>query len=267
MAGDTRPIQAVILAAGKATRTEPLTAGKAKALLPILEGNILTTILDAAQPLIDEAIIVVGHLKEQIIAAMGDSYKGIRLRYVEQTEQLGTGHAVLCAEPFIRDRFIILTGDDIISPKDLSSLVKHRYACLAKEVDDPKRFGIFTVDADSNVTDIEEKPAKPKSNLANTAIWVMDKRLLALMKTRGKTARGEYEITCALGELIKTDKVFCQKVEDYWIPITYPWNLLEANVFFLRRIEESRIDGVVEPGAVIKGTVVIGKGTVIKSGT
>ena len=186
-------IQAVILAAGKATRTEPLTAGKAKALLPILDGTIITKILDAARPLIDEAIIVVGYLKEQIINALGDSYKGIKLTYVEQKEQLGTGHAVLCAEPHIRDRFIILTGDDIISPKDLSNLTKHRYACLANEVDDPKRFGIFTVDSDNNITDIEEKPDNPKSNLANTAIWVMDKRIFELMKTRGKTARGEYE--------------------------------------------------------------------------
>ncbi len=260
-------IQAVILAAGKATRTEPLTAGKAKALLPVLDGTIMTKILDAAQPLIDEAIIVIGHLKEQVISALGSEYKGVKLTYVEQEEQLGTGHALLCAEPHIKDRFIILTGDDIISPKDLQNLTRHRYACLANEVKDPSRFGIFTIDADNNITDIEEKPDQPKSNLANTAIWVMDRRLLTLMKAQGKTERDEFEVTCALGALIKEEKVYCQPVQDYWIPITYPWNLLEANVHFLRQIEECRIDGVVEPGAVVKGCVHIGKGTTVKAGT
>jgi UDP-N-acetylglucosamine diphosphorylase/glucosamine-1-phosphate N-acetyltransferase len=260
-------IQAVILAAGKATRTRPLTVNKAKCLLPILDGTIMSRIIDAIVDIVDEAIVVVGFKKEQIIDAFGDNYKGIKLKYVEQTEQLGTGHAVLCAESLIRDRFIIMTGEDIISPKDLHNLSKHRYACLAKEVEDPKRFGIFTIDADHYITDIEEKPESPKSNLANTACWMMDEKIFEFMKTRGKTERGEYEITCALEELLKTDKVFCQKVEDFWIPITYPWNLLEANVFFLNKIREGRMDGVVEPGAVIKGTVVVGKGTEIKAGS
>lgn len=260
-------IQAVILAAGKATRTRPLTVNKAKCLLPVLDGTIMSQILDSIVGIAHEAVVVVGFKKEQIIDAFGDDYKGIKLKYVEQTEQLGTGHAVLCAESLIEDRFIIMTGEDIISPKDLQNLSNHRYACLAKEVDDPKRFGIFTIDADNYIADIEEKPENPKSNLANTACWVMDKKIFELMKTRGRTERGEYEITCALEELLNTGKVYCQKVEDFWIPITYPWNLLEANVFFLRKIGESHIDGVVEPGAIIKGTVIIGKGTVIKSGS
>ncbi len=260
-------IQAVILAAGKATRTRPLTVNTAKCLLPVLDGTILSTLLDSLSGLVYEAIIVVGFKKEQIMERFGSSYGHIKLTYVEQKEQLGTGHAVLCAEPYLKDRFLILTGEDLISPVDFKNLVKHRYACLAQEVSDPSRFGIFTVDDSGYITGIEEKPKNPKSNLANTACWVTDKKILDLMKAEGKTERGEYEITSALGKLIMEEKVFCQKVQDYWMPVTYPWNLLEANVKFLRDIPESRIDGVIEPGAVVKGIVVIGKGTVIKSGT
>ncbi|MBW2967433.1 NTP transferase domain-containing protein [Candidatus Woesearchaeota archaeon] len=260
-------MQAVILAAGKATRTYPLTVNKAKCLLPILDSTILGTILQSVKGIVDEAIIIVGFRKDDVIRHFGDEYAGIRLTYVEQKEQLGTGHAMMCAEPHIKDRFMIMTGEDIVSPVDIKSLAAHRYACLAKEVDDPHRFGIFVTDQDNNIIDIEEKPKEPKTNLANTACWVMDKRIFDMMRSAGRSERDEYEATCALGNLIKAEKVHCQVVEDYWIPITYPWNLLEANVFFLRKIKESRIDGTVEDGVMMKGPVILGEGSVIKSGS
>ncbi|MEK6916725.1 MAG: DapH/DapD/GlmU-related protein, partial [Nanoarchaeota archaeon] len=64
----------------------------------------------------------------------------------------------------------------------------------------------------------------------------------------------------------KGEKVHYEKITNYWFPVTYPWSLLEANEFLLSKIKRT-ISGEVEKYAVIKGPVIIGKGTVIKSGS
>ena len=52
-------------------------------------------------------------MKEKIKERFGDSYKGIKLTYVEQPEQNGTGHALLFAKEHLKGKFIVLNGDDI----------------------------------------------------------------------------------------------------------------------------------------------------------
>ena len=260
-------MQALILAAGKSTRTQPLTVKKPKHILKILDKTVMQRNLDQLVGLVDEAIIVVGFMKEQIIEAMGDEYCGIKIKYVEQKEQLGTGHAIMTAESLLKDRFLIMPGDDLFSAVDLKRLLKHKYACLADESENPQCYGVFSVDEDFIINDIEEKPIDPKSNLVNTACWVMDRKILDHMKTACVTERGEYEITCALKKLCSEEKVKAVVINDFWLPMGYPWHYLEANVFFCRTMKESVIEGKVEDGVVIKGIVHIGKGTVVKSGT
>lgn len=211
-------MKAIILAAGKGTRLRPLTLTKPKVLLEINGKSILEHNLEILNEFVDEVIIVVGYLKEQIIKKIGLFYKDMRINYVEQKELLGTGHAVMQAAPLIwtEDEFLIMPGDDLFSEKDIARCLKHRYCVLAQEVDDPKQFGVFE-EKDGLIIGIEEKPTVPKSNLANTALWKMDGKIFELMKDKGKNVRGEYEITDALAELIKTEKVYCEKVQGQWI--------------------------------------------------
>jgi len=260
-------MQAVIMAAGKSTRTYPLTVKRPKPLLKMLDRTLLEHNLDQLVGLVDEVVIIVGFMKEQIMEKMGDEYKGMKLVYVEQTEQLGTGHAILTAEEKIGDRFIIMPGDDMFFHDDLKKLVDHKYACLAKEVPNPEAFGIFVVEG-GFINDIEEKPSEPKSNLANTACWIADRKLFDLLKAVEKSERGEIEATCALKALLAQENVGCEIAEG-WLPVGYPWKYLEANVDLLRRINEHKIDesAKIEAGVTIKGDVTIGKGTIIKSGT
>lgn len=262
-------VQAVIMCAGKSTRTYPLTVNKPKPLLKVIDRSILEHNLDQLVGIADEVILVVGFMKEMIWSHIGDSYKDMKITYVEQKEQLGTGHVLIIIEENIKDEFILMPGDDLFIKEDILKLMKHKYACLAKEVDDPQNFGIF-VTKDGVITDIEEKPKQPKSNLANTACWKVDKKIIELMKSSEKTERGELEATCALGKLIKSEKVACVSA-DLWLPVGYPWKYLEANVALLRRLAEQnpqgKNEGKVEDNVSIKGTVFIGKNTIIKSGT
>ena len=257
-------MQAVILAAGKSTRTYPLTLTRPKPLLKIINKSILEHNLDALNGIVNEAVIIIGYKGDMIRKAIGKRYKSISIKYIEQKEQLGTGHAVKLAEYHLKDRFIVLGGDDLFSKKDIKRCVKHKYCVLAQKVKEPKKFGIIDV-KNNFLIKIEEKPLNPKNNLANTALYVLDKKVFdAEIK---KSKRGEYELTDYVSSFSKKEKIFVEKVKDYWLPISYPWSYLEANVFFLRRIKKRVIKGRIEKGVVVKGKIILEKGAVIRSGT
>jgi bifunctional UDP-N-acetylglucosamine pyrophosphorylase/glucosamine-1-phosphate N-acetyltransferase len=223
-------MQAVILAAGLGTRMRPLTNDTPKPLLKVLGRPLLEYNLEALKEFVDEIIIVVGYKSEMIKSYFGHSFKGKPIRYVEQKEQLGTGHALLCAEPMIKDRFIIILGDDFAAAEVIRKAVMHRLCVVARKVGDPERFGIVET-SNGYVTGLEEKPARPKSDLANTGIWVMDRKIIELMKRQGKSKRGEYELPDALLELIKTEKVSCEAITEGWIPIGYPDDLKKLEIY------------------------------------
>lgn len=259
-------MQAVILAAGKSTRTYPLTVNVPKVLLKVINKTLLEHNLDQLQGIVNEAIIIVGFKKEMIIDSLGDKYNDIHIKYVEQQEQLGTGHALLTTEPFIKDKFLVLAGDDLYSKKDIKELLKYSFAALCQNVNDPSNFGVFITEKD-RVHGIVEKPKEFVSNKANISCYIMNKEIFPLLKNLKKTERGEIELTDAVSEIACNGEFYIEDVKDYWLPIGYPWNLLEANVYFLNKMDQSEIKGEIEEGVTIKGLVHLGNGSIIKAGT
>lgn len=264
--GNTRGnmVQAIIMAAGKSTRTYPLTLTKPKPLLKVANKTIMEHQLRALEKHVDEVIIIVGYKKEMLIDFVKTLDLKVPVKFVEQASQLGTGHAILQVEKEVEGRVIILNGDDIYSEKDVQECLKHKYCALAQEVDEPSRFGVWVLE-NGKVKDLVEKPKTQVSNLANCGLYVVDKKIFEELKELKKSERGEYEITDAVKALaLKTDFTI-KKVADFWLPTTYPWNLLEANEKLLRNLE-TEIQGIVEEGATIKGNVFVGKGSVVKAG-
>ncbi len=257
-------IQAVIMAAGKSTRTWPLTLTRPKPLLKVMNKEIIKHNLDALQGLAGEAIIIVGFKKEMIINEIGERYGTLKIKYVEQKEQLGTGHALKYIEKLVRNKFVVMGGDDIFSKKDIRACLKHKYAVLGCEVNNPSRFGVFAV-TDKEVKKIVEKPKRFISNIANTGLYVFDKSVFE--HKLKKSQRGEYEIVDYINALVKKDKVVCEKVKGHWLSIGYPWDLIEANAVLVSEIKKSDIKGEVEKNVVIKGNLKVGKGSTILSGT
>ncbi len=258
-------LKAVIPAAGKSTRTFPITLTRPKTLIPIANKSIIERNLESLKGFVDEVIIIVGFMKEMIQDKLGDNFHGIKITYVEQKDQLGTGHAISCAKDFIDGRFISLNGDDLYSRKDIENCLKHDFSVLVKEVDDPEKWGICTVDNDNKLTGIVEKPKDAPSNLGNTCLYVLDSSIFDVEIK--KSSRGEFEFTDMVSEFSKTHDVFVEKVQDYWIPVGYPWHIIEANEFFVNKIKGQNIKGIIEDNVIIKGEVVIGEGSVLKSGT
>jgi len=255
------------MAAGQSTRTHPLTLTRPKPLLPILNKPVLAHQLDALHGTIDEAILVVGYMRETIEEVFGDDYRGMRIRYVAQEEQQGTGHAVLQCAPHVNGPFLAMNGDDLYAAVDLQRLARMSGpAALVKNVDDPRLYGIYEADATGRVTRLVEKPRDVFSTLANVGAYRFDPSVFDVLRHTAPSERGEIEITCAIQTLAERAAFHVVEMESYWLPIGYPWHLLEANEYLLNAWLEHRIEGEVSPAAHINGRVTIGKGTVVRSG-
>ena len=236
-------MKAIILAAGASTRTYPLTLTRPKPVLPLRNGTILDYTLNLLRDMakIDEVVLVVNYKKEKIIEHFGDSYKGMKLTYVDQQEPKGTGHAVLCTEYVFEDyedSILILNGDDIYSREDISRIIEKYPKVAIRKVNNPSSFGIFEFknnDGRLIATGLEEKPRYPKSDLANVGCYHFGKDIFKYLKRVKPSSRGEIEITDAIMRYIDWNDLELMQILDFWIPVGYPWDLLTANEFLSKQ--------------------------------
>lgn len=199
----------IILAAGKGKR---MKSDLAKVLHPVGGVPMLTHPVAAARAAGSRRIVVViGHQAERIRELFG---KG-DLTFVEQPEQLGTGHAVLQAREVFRDyegTIVILCGDvPLILPETVRALHdRHRFERAAVTVlttipADPAGYGRVVKAGDGTVLRIvEHKDATPEERLIreiNTGIYCVESRFLftALGGLGNRNAQGEYYLTDIVG--------------------------------------------------------------------
>ena len=259
-------MKAVILAAGKSTRTYPLTLTRPKPLLQVANKAILVHQLDALHGLVDEVVLVVGYRKEMLQARFGASYRGIAMHYVEQTEQLGTGHAVLQCASCIDEPFIAMNGDDLFDPADLASLAAIEQGALAKHVADPRLYGIYETNEAGHAVRLIEKPKDVFSTLANIGAYKFQPDIFSILRDTPKSERGEIEVTSAIVTIAQATPFQVVETQGYWLPIGYPWHLLDANEYLLQHHFVDARDGDISPGASLTGPVAVGRGTIVKAG-
>lgn len=232
---------------------------------PILE-HILNSAIEAG---IDGFVFITGYLEEQIKEYFGDGSKwGVSIEYVRQKEQLGTANAIGCAKGYVDGAFLVLNGDMLIGQEDLRALVSRTEEAVicVKEVENPSDFGVLETEND-RVVRVIEKPKTPPTNLANAGIYLFRESIFDFIDRTQPSVRNEFEITDSLQMLIDTGAtVGYSSLSGRWIDIGYPWDLLKANEHLLKDLRK-RYEGTVEPNATIKGEVVIGKGTLIRSGS
>ncbi|MBT3011466.1 MAG: UTP--glucose-1-phosphate uridylyltransferase GalU [Candidatus Thiodiazotropha endolucinida] len=168
--------------------------------------------------------------------------------YLRQAEALGLGHAVLCAEPVVADEpFAVILADDLIRGEDdvgaIAQMAKvyERYQCsviLVEEVpqEETGKYGIVEVENDDGetaiMTSIVEKP-KPEdapSNLAVVGRYILTPRIFELIKETGRGAGGEIQLTDAIAELLKYEKVRVYRVKGKRYDCGSKLGYLEATV-------------------------------------
>ena len=269
-------MKGVLLTAGEGTRMRPLTLTRPKTMLqvggkPILQYN-LEALRDAG---IKDIIMVVGYKKEAIEDYFGNgSSFGVNIDYIIQEKRLGTAHAINSVHEMIDDEFIVLNGDIIVDPKLIVDLIA-KYTSeeassilMLTEVEDPSSFGVVEIE-NGIIKNIVEKPApgEAPSNLINAGIYLFDKTIFDAIDKTEKSERGEYEITDSLKIQMSENKIVSGLKSDHkWIDVGRPWELLNVNEHFISEMEED-IQGEIEEGVTIHGKVVLGKNSIIRSGT
>lgn len=261
----------VIMAAGEGSRMRPLTDTTAKPLLKICGKTLIEHNIESIVQEFDEIFFIVKYKKEQFISYFWESYMGKKVNYIEQMEEKsGTGAAILSLQWKISGRFLVLSGDDIYDQEDILNLLENQsYGVLAKAVENPQDFGIFSLDQDGVPTGIIEKPTDPAlGNLANIGVFQFDDSIFSDLSDLSLSPRGELEITDLMQKYIWEKKLALVEAKWKWITIWYPWDLLKANEFFIGNYSTTIDHGAtIEENVTIKGNIYLEAWTILKSGT
>lgn len=273
-------LKSLILAAGKGTRMKsdlPKVIHKVNGV-PMVKK--IMNILDEIK--VEENILILGHKKEVVLEAIG------AVNYVVQEEQLGTGHAIMMAEPKFKDYdgdIMVLCGDTpLLRAETLENLYKkHKKSgavttLLTSIYENPFGYGRIVKKDGKVISIIEEKEADDeikKIREVNAGVYIFDSKELwkALSKIDNKNDKGEYYLTDVIGIQVAEGKL----IDSY---------ILDDNVEILgvnSKIELAQADGVLrarknrelmEAGAIlidpaatyIEDDVTVGRDTVIYPG-
>lgn len=273
-------MKALILAGGSGTRLRPITHTRAKQLVPVANTPILFYGVESmVRAGIVDIGVIIGETGPEVRAALGDGSRfGARITYLPQEAPLGLAHCVLIARAFLGDDdFVMYLGDNLLE-QDLSAFVDafeearrgaHPPAAqiLLKQVPDPHRFGIATLDGDGHVIELVEKPVDPSSDLALVGVYLFDRTIHEAVASIEPSARGELEITDAIQWLIdQGHRVRCELLSGWWIDTGKLTPLLEANRLLLDKLE-TRVDGKVDAASTVDGKVVVDEGAEIVNST
>ncbi len=277
-------LKGLILSGGKGTRLRPITHTSAKQLVPVANKPVLFYGIQAMADagITDVGIIIAPETGGEIRAAAGNGERfGVKLTYIVQDEPAGLAHAVLTAEPFLRDSpFVMYLGDNLLQGgiQDLVSAFRAGEPdalILLTPVPDPEQYGVAELQ-DGAVVRLVEKPTEPKTDLALVGVYMFTAGIHAAAKAITPSGRGELEITDAIQHLVDQGlRVEPHIVQGWWKDTGRLEDMLAANRLVLETVEgrvegeliDSRIDGrvVVEAGArlvrsAVRGPAVIGAG-------
>ena len=242
-------MKGVILAGGSGTRLQPLTLVTNKHLLPVFDKPV---IYYAIEKLVDAGIskimvVTSPHHIDSFVRLLGSGQhftpkgnkaKQIQIVYGIQNEPNGIAYGLFIAEDYVgKENCVLILGDNIITDNITPAIknFKGGAAVFLKKVKDPERFGIATVDREGRVTSIEEKPRKPKSNLAVTGLYVYDNTVFDKIRKIQKSKRGEYEITSLNNLYLKEGALRSHQLAEEWFDIGTIESLHEALEFMKKR--------------------------------
>lgn len=222
-------MQCVILAAGRGVRMGKMTREIPKPLLPVAGKTVLERTFTALPQEINEVILVVGYLGEQIKKHYGNKYGPLKLRYIQQKERRGTGHALKICQRYLKNRFIVCMGDDLYSAQDIAKCLKHKLCLLAAEIEYKGKGGVLKMDKQGRLLEVIESPRVPPSNLINTGFYVLDKRFFKypLVAYKNHDGKIEYGLPQTVAVMAREHPVYIEKALG-WFALTYPKDIRRA---------------------------------------
>jgi glucose-1-phosphate thymidylyltransferase len=218
-------MKGVVLAGGLGSRLRPLTAVTNKHLLPVFDQPMIyypvQTLVNAG--ITDIMIVTGGNSAGDFLKLLGNG-KAFGLKHLNYTYQEGEGGiaaALSLVEHFAGTEAIcVVLGDNIIEGNirvaaDSYCAQGGGAKILLKRVPDPQRFGVPELDG-KRVVQIEEKPARPKSEFAVIGIYMYDARVFEIIRTLKPSGRGELEITDVNNAYIERGEMTWDELEGWW---------------------------------------------------
>jgi glucose-1-phosphate thymidylyltransferase len=279
-------MEAIVLAGGEGSRLRPLTERRPKPLLHVANRPIIDYVLDALVAVdADPITIVVGYRGDRVRSHLGSNYRGTELTYVEQENQLGSGHALLQARDVVEsDTFLVLNGDNIVDATVVADTIAAHEAggavatAAVATSKHPQDYGAVVAD-NGYIEEVIEHPVDAPSFSVNAGVYVLPSAIFPALE---ETARrgGDCHLTDALMNL--GGRVRRAQSDGVWLDPSYPWELLEVTEELLRG-QKSLVGATSEPivadsaqiheTAVLEPPVVVGEdsrvgaGAVLRRGT
>jgi glucose-1-phosphate thymidylyltransferase len=242
-------VKGIILAGGTGSRLWPLTKITSKQLLPVYDKPLiyypLSTLMLAG--IRDILIITTPQDSDDFRNLLGDgALLGISITYAVQPKPEGLAQAFLIGEKFIDNESVaLILGDNIFYGsglgRKLSEITSLDGATIfGVEVQEPSRYGVIEVSKTGQVMSIEEKPSKPKSDMAVPGLYFFDNTVTRRAKSVTKSARGELEITSVIDSYRKENKINFRQLQasTKWMDCGTVESLNEA-ANYVKLIEQS----------------------------
>lgn len=201
-------MKGIILAGGAGTRLYPMTIGTSKQMLPVYDKPMIYYPLSVLMLAGIRDILIISTPEDlgnfQRLFNSGE-HLGLNIAYAEQPRPEGLAQAFLIGREFIGDDAVCMVlGDNIFYGQGFTGMLREAArraendgdaTVFAYPVTDASRYGVVTLGEDGRPVRIEEKPAKPESNLAVTGLYFYPKGVSDEAAQVRPSARGELEIT------------------------------------------------------------------------
>lgn len=244
-------MKGVVLAGGLATRLRPLTFVTNKHLLPVYNKPMIYYPLEAmVRAGIKDVLIVTGpdHAGSFLNLLKSGRNFGLKLHYEIQEEAQGIAQGISLAESFSDgDRIMVVLGDNIFNydlKKVIENFNKKEKGAVVFGIEMPtesKQYGVIEINKYKKVVSIEEKPEKPKSNLAQTGIYMYDNRVFQFIRKLRPSKRGELEVT-DLNNCYVSEKTMECEIINWWIDAgTSHDELLRANNLIADKVKNGEL--------------------------
>lgn len=246
-------MKGVILAGGMATRLRPLTLVTNKHLLPVYNKPMIYYPIEAmVKAGIKEILLTsspdhAGHFANLLKA--GEDFN-VKLYYaVQKNPKGGISDAISLAEEFAKgEKILVVLGDNIFgfnlkdAVEEFEKTDKGAMVFGVRMPTDSKQYGVIEMDNTGKVISIEEKPEHPKSDIAQTGIYMYDERVFDHIKNLTPSEREELEVTDLNNIYVREGTVKCRLI-DWWIDAgTSHDELLRANNLVAEKIKNGELE-------------------------
>jgi len=197
-------VKAVILAAGKGERLEPITHTRPKPFIPVLGSTLIERTVDILKKYVSDIYIVVPSELGNEYSSFYNRLKGVRLYY--QGKNSGTA-AALASIGNISEDFLLVYGDIFFDEDAIKSVLNFSgNVVVGVKVDNPTEYGVIIM-KNYSLEKIIEKPTEPISYFINSGIYKFNHDIFTYIDKISISSRGEYELTDAVNLMAKNEKL------------------------------------------------------------